>query len=76
MSGVAVIVTFILFAIAGGVGFYFIPKSPDQVLYRTVLSLTLACTWTMWALTYLAQLNPLIVPERSYGHHNSTHDEH
>ncbi|TPX57194.1 hypothetical protein SpCBS45565_g08259 [Spizellomyces sp. 'palustris'] len=31
MSGIAVIVTFILFAIAGAVGFYFIPKSPDQI---------------------------------------------
>ncbi|KAI8921209.1 hypothetical protein DFJ77DRAFT_449001 [Powellomyces hirtus] len=88
MAGVAILVTFILFALAGGTAFWFIPKSQDQILYRTALSLTLVCTWTMyvsslkpsmmlvltwlssyrWAVTYLAQMNPLIVPERSFGH--------
>ncbi|KAJ3178495.1 H(+)-transporting V0 sector ATPase subunit e [Geranomyces variabilis] len=72
MAGAAIIVMFLLFAIAGAIAFYYIPHSPDQILYRTSLTLTLVCTYTMWAVTYLAQMNPLIVPERSFGHNSTT----
>ncbi|KAI8823430.1 uncharacterized protein EV422DRAFT_565375 [Fimicolochytrium jonesii] len=68
MSGAPIIVTFFLVLIAGAAAFYYVPKSQDQILYRTMLVITLTCTWTMWAITYLAQLNPLIAPERAFGH--------
>jgi len=29
-------------------------------LIRTCITLTLTCTWLMWAITYLAQLHPLM----------------
>jgi hypothetical protein len=29
-------------------------------IIRTCLLLTLTCTWLMWAITYLAQLHPIV----------------
>ncbi|KAJ7762005.1 ATPase, V0 complex, subunit E1/e2 [Mycena maculata] len=43
----------------------FTPKGPQQVVIRTAIMLTLATCYLMWMVTYLAQLHPLIVPERS-----------
>lgn len=43
----------------------FSPKGENQVLWRSSLILALVSCYMMWAITFLAQLNPLIVPRRS-----------
>ncbi|GAA5875007.1 hypothetical protein JCM16303_004974 [Sporobolomyces ruberrimus] len=58
----------IMLAIAIGVatgGFVSTPKGEHQVVIRTSIMLAVACCWLMWAITYLAQLHPLIKPIRS-----------
>ncbi|KAI8848356.1 armadillo-type protein [Chytridium lagenaria] len=67
---VAILISFLVFLFLGVGGFFAIPKSADQLVYRTSLVLTIVCCWTMWAVTYLAQINPLIVPERSWARHS------
>ncbi|KAI9207548.1 ATP synthase subunit H-domain-containing protein [Polychytrium aggregatum] len=62
---VPIFVSFLVVLGVGVGGFFAIRKSNDQILYRTSLILTLVCCWTMWALTFLAQSNPLIQPERN-----------
>jgi len=61
----------ILFFLTGGAMFgswVFIPKGPQQVLIRTSLLLTFTCCYLMWAITYMAQLHPLVVPLRNANH--------
>ncbi|KAI8325931.1 hypothetical protein GQ54DRAFT_253953 [Martensiomyces pterosporus] len=36
----------------------------DPTLWRTCSILTLSCCYLMWAITYLAQLHPIIIPKR------------
>ncbi|THV07240.1 hypothetical protein K435DRAFT_328046 [Dendrothele bispora CBS 962.96] len=43
----------------------FTPKGPNQVVIRTSLMLALAACYLMWMVTYMAQLHPLIAPQRS-----------
>ncbi|KAJ7707431.1 ATPase, V0 complex, subunit E1/e2 [Mycena rosella] len=43
----------------------FTPKGPQQVVIRTAIMLTLAACYLLWMVTYLAQLHPLISPQRS-----------
>ncbi|RIA95921.1 V-type proton ATPase subunit E [Glomus cerebriforme] len=58
-------------AIAGLVALSYIvvPKGPNQTTIRTSLILSFICTYLMWAITYLSQLHPLIVPRRNAGEH-------
>ncbi|SCV74750.1 BQ2448_7779 [Microbotryum intermedium] len=44
----------------GAGGFISVPKGENQVVIRTSILLVIT-----WAITYLAQLNPLIRPRRS-----------
>ncbi|KAK5998184.1 Low dye-binding protein 10 [Cladobotryum mycophilum] len=41
------------------------PKGENQVLWRSSLILAIVSCYLMWAITFLAQLHPLIVPKRS-----------
>ncbi|KDE04722.1 hypothetical protein MVLG_04861 [Microbotryum lychnidis-dioicae p1A1 Lamole] len=54
----------ILAGLAAG-GFISVPKGENQVVIRTSILLVVTCCYLMWAITYLAQLNPLIRPRRS-----------
>lgn len=36
----------------------------DPTLWRTCTILTMASCYLMWAITYLAQLHPIIIPKR------------
>ncbi|GAA6060782.1 hypothetical protein JCM10212_005431 [Sporobolomyces blumeae] len=59
---------FVMLAVAVGLaagGFVSVPKGENQVVIRTSIVLAVACCWLMWAITYLAQLHPLIKPIRS-----------
>ncbi|KAL1409767.1 H(+)-transporting V0 sector ATPase subunit e [Vanrija albida] len=62
--GHVVLIGFIMGAI--GVAVWFTtPRGKNQTLIRSSVSLTLACLWLMWGITYTAQLNPLIAPKRA-----------
>ncbi|KFA61554.1 hypothetical protein S40285_04011 [Stachybotrys chlorohalonatus IBT 40285] len=41
------------------------PKGEHQVLWRSSLILSIVSCYLMWAITFLAQLHPLIEPRRS-----------
>ncbi|KAF7312571.1 hypothetical protein MIND_00271100 [Mycena indigotica] len=59
---------FFLLAIVAGLmtcAALFTPKGPNQVVIRTAVMLTLAACYLMWMVTYLAQLHPLLQPQRS-----------
>jgi len=43
----------------------FSPKGENQVLWRSSIILSIVSCFLMWAITFLAQLNPLIEPRRS-----------
>ncbi|EIW84236.1 hypothetical protein CONPUDRAFT_119929 [Coniophora puteana RWD-64-598 SS2] len=56
----------LLLAVVAGLmvcSFLFVPKGPQQTLYRTSLMLALGSCYLMWMITYLAQLHPLIAPQ-------------
>ncbi|CAJ0637221.1 11801_t:CDS:2 [Entrophospora sp. SA101] len=65
MSGLNII--WIGLGVSGGVfvSYVIVPKGQNQT---TCLILSLICCYLMWAITYLAQLHPLIVPKRSLHH--------
>ncbi|CZT19295.1 probable VMA9 Subunit e of the Vo (membrane) sector of the vacuolar H+-ATPase, essential for vacuolar acidification [Ramularia collo-cygni] len=44
---------------------FFSPKGENQTVWRSTVILSAAACWLMWAITFLAQWHPLIVPERS-----------
>ncbi|KAI8922789.1 ATP synthase subunit H-domain-containing protein [Entophlyctis helioformis] len=68
MAFLTVVISFIVFALATAAGFVYMPKGPDILVWRTCLVLSVVSCWIMWAVTYMAQLNPLIKPERTFGH--------
>lgn len=54
---------YVAVGIAANVASYFIPAcKSDQSLTNLLIWLTIACTWLMWVITYMMQLNPLIAP--------------
>ncbi|RKP26518.1 ATP synthase subunit H-domain-containing protein [Syncephalis pseudoplumigaleata] len=65
MAGSIIFIVGFITAGVAAAGYMLSPKGPNQVLYRTMILMTLACMYLMWAITYLAQLHPLIMPRRS-----------
>ncbi|KAK4251512.1 ATPase, V0 complex, subunit E1/e2 [Corynascus novoguineensis] len=69
------VITGLLICVAMAVAaWFFSPKGENQVLWRSSIILSIACCFLMWAITFLAQLHPLIAPRRSdlreeYVHH-------
>ncbi|KAH6688066.1 putative vacuolar ATP synthase subunit E [Plectosphaerella plurivora] len=44
---------------------YFLsPKGENQIIWRSSLILAIVSCYLMWAITFLAQLHPLIEPRR------------
>jgi len=68
MSGLNII--WMGLGVSGGVfvSYVIVPKGQNQTTTRTCLILSLICCYLMWAITYLAQLHPLIVPRRPLYH--------
>jgi len=44
---------------------FFSPRGDNQTIWRSSLILSLASGYIMWAITFLAQWHPLVVPKRS-----------
>ncbi|KAG8921221.1 H(+)-transporting V0 sector ATPase subunit e [Tulasnella sp. 419] len=65
MSGYSVLIVLLAALLLGAFGWTVTPKGQYQVLIRTSVLLTVACCYLMWAITYMAQLHPLIAPHRA-----------
>ncbi|KAI9639279.1 ATPase, V0 complex, subunit E1/e2 [Dioszegia hungarica] len=52
-------------AIAATAGWMFTPRGKNQALIRSSIALTITCCYLMWAITFLAQLHPLIQPHKT-----------
>lgn len=64
MSGWTVVFNGVLVIILSVLAWVFAPKQ-DRTVWRSSIILFLAMAYLMWAITYLAQLHPLVVPRRS-----------
>ncbi|CCC67259.1 hypothetical protein NCAS_0A07010 [Naumovozyma castellii] len=64
MSFYTVVAVFIVVA-ALSAGFWVVAPKKDQTVWRSTVILSLAMMFLMWAITYLCQLHPLVVPRRS-----------
>ncbi|KAK7423780.1 H(+)-transporting V0 sector ATPase subunit e [Neonectria magnoliae] len=64
-QGYAIFVGLAFIAVLCAASWFFAPKGENQVLWRSSLILAIVSCYLMWALTFLAQLNPLIQPRRS-----------
>ncbi|GEM11136.1 ATPase, V0 complex, subunit E [Rhodotorula toruloides] len=65
MGGGLIFLTLLIAAGAAAGAWVSVPKGENQVVIRTSITLVITCCWLMWAITYLAQLHPLIKPLRS-----------
>ncbi|CDH53387.1 hypothetical protein RO3G_03918 [Lichtheimia corymbifera JMRC:FSU:9682] len=65
MSGYNLIWAFIGLAVLSALGYVVVPKGTNQTVIRTMIVMTIACCYMTWAITYLAQLHPLIFPRKT-----------
>ncbi|KAI9824081.1 MAG: H(+)-transporting V0 sector ATPase subunit e [Thelocarpon impressellum] len=63
-NGWSIIIGLVFVVLASLVAWYFAPKGENQTVWRSSLVLTFASCYIMWAITFLAQWHPLIVPKR------------
>ncbi|KAK3487721.1 ATPase, V0 complex, subunit E1/e2 [Neurospora hispaniola] len=73
-NGWSIIIGLVIVAGMCVAAWVFSPKGENQVLWRSSLILAFVSCYLMWAITFLAQLHPLIEPRRSdlrkeYIHH-------
>ncbi|GAM84930.1 hypothetical protein ANO11243_029330 [Dothideomycetidae sp. 11243] len=64
-NGWSVIIGLIFILAFSAVSWVASPKGENQTVWRSTLILSAFACYLMWAITFLAQLNPLIMPERS-----------
>ncbi|BDD56150.1 H(+)-transporting V0 sector ATPase subunit e [Monascus purpureus] len=64
-NGWSLLVGLVVVVIASLAAWVFSPKGENQTLWRSSLILAFAACYLMWAITFLSQLHPLIVPMRS-----------
>mmetsp|Transcript_19306 Transcript_19306/g.49836 ORF Transcript_19306/g.49836 Transcript_19306/m.49836 type:complete len:82 (+) Transcript_19306:54-299(+) len=64
MPGVVVTGTIFFYALGllTLIGTYTMPSNKDKGLTATLVVLTTVCTWLMWLITFMMQVNPLIYP--------------
>ncbi|EGF98359.1 uncharacterized protein MELLADRAFT_51032 [Melampsora larici-populina 98AG31] len=65
MGGFLIFGILIIAALLAGLGWSAAPKGDNQVVVRSSILASIICCYLMWAIVYLAQLNPLIQPKRS-----------
>jgi len=64
-QGYSIFIGLVVIAALCVASWFLSPKGENQVLWRSSLILAIISCYLMWALTFLAQLNPLIEPKRS-----------
>ncbi|CAO3596241.1 unnamed protein product [Absidia cylindrospora] len=64
MSGYNIIWVLIAAVVASAIAYIATPKGVNQTVIRTMIIMSIVCCYLMWAITYLAQLHPLINPVR------------
>ncbi|KAG0051431.1 H(+)-transporting V0 sector ATPase subunit e [Gryganskiella cystojenkinii] len=62
MGGLLIIFVLAIVVALSAASYLFTPRGPNQTVTRTALIMTLVSCYLMWAITYLAQLHPLIQP--------------
>ncbi|KAJ5243246.1 uncharacterized protein N7469_001573 [Penicillium citrinum] len=56
----------LIFVVAASVaGWFLSPKNESRTVWRATIILSVISCYLMWAIVFLAQLNPLISPKRS-----------
>jgi len=61
----SILIGLVFVVIASLCAWVFSPKGDTQTIWRSSLILAFAACYIMWAITFLAQLNPLIHPKRT-----------
>ncbi|TVY88580.1 V-type proton ATPase subunit e [Lachnellula willkommii] len=64
-SSWSIIIGLVVIVLACAAGWFLAPKGETQTIWRSSLILSFASCYIMWAITFLAQWHPLIVPRRS-----------
>ncbi|KAF2236972.1 hypothetical protein EV356DRAFT_530483 [Viridothelium virens] len=64
-NGWSLLVGFVVVAIFCLVSWFAAPKGENRSVWRSTLILSASSCFLMWAITFLAQLHPLIQPIRS-----------
>ncbi|KAM0358503.1 hypothetical protein ACHAP4_004478 [Fusarium culmorum] len=63
-QGYAVFIGLAVIAVLCVASWFFVPKGENQVLWRSSAILAIVSCYLMWAITFLAQLHPLIAPRK------------
>ncbi|KFY28954.1 hypothetical protein V493_02654 [Pseudogymnoascus sp. VKM F-4281 (FW-2241)] len=61
----SIFIGFVVIVLASVAAWFLSPKGENQTVWRSTLILSFASCYIMWAITFLAQLHPLINPKRS-----------
>ncbi|KAF2002287.1 hypothetical protein P154DRAFT_521106 [Amniculicola lignicola CBS 123094] len=61
-NGWAPFIGLIVLAIVVGAAWFLSPKGENQTIWRSTLILSAVSMYLMWAITFIAQLHPLISP--------------
>ncbi|KAJ6090546.1 ATPase V0 complex subunit E1/e2 [Penicillium sp. IBT 16267x] len=64
-NGWSLLIGLIVVAAACMAAWFFSPKGDNQTVWRSTLILSFISCYLMWAIIFLSQLHPLIVPKRS-----------
>ncbi|KAJ5728688.1 V-type proton ATPase subunit e [Penicillium malachiteum] len=64
-NGWSLLVGLIVVVAASLGAWFFSPKGENRTVWRSVLILSFASCYLMWAIVFLAQLHPLISPKKS-----------
>ncbi|KAI6244875.1 V-type proton ATPase subunit [Erysiphe necator] len=63
-NGWSILIGLVIVVFACVAGWVLPPKNETQAVWRSSLILSFASCFIMWAITFLAQWHPLIVPRR------------
>ncbi|KAH6673694.1 ATPase, V0 complex, subunit E1/e2 [Tricladium varicosporioides] len=73
-NGWSIIIGLVVVVLACLAGWFLSPKGETQTIWRSSLILSFASCYIMWAITFMAQWHPLIVPRRGGLREHAIHD--